>query len=96
MSTWWKVGAWRTAVEPVEVERETDKCVYVKYAARVARENKVTEWGRFFSTWAEAADYLHTRAVGRVESAKSQLRSAEEELEAARAILGAGEPAETP
>lgn len=64
-------------IEPVEVERETANCVWVKGR----RAAKASSWDSYYDSWAEA----HARLVVEQEEAVASLRR---QLEAANGKLG--------
>lgn len=68
MAKWWRVVGWVDWPEPVEVEKETDKFVYVG-----GRRQAKNGWNTYFPTLGEALDYKESRLYKNVERAQSSL-----------------------
>lgn len=86
MSTWYKISTYLETIEPVEVERETKKKIFIVYkdwhdkpytCVRV----KISGNDRFFSTWIEAYDELRIRVELGVQYATSALEQAHRDLD---------------
>lgn len=69
-------GGWDKEIETKEVERETEKCVWIGGN----RHLKWTSWHKYHDTWEDAKDYLLCVAKRKVESHEGQLVSAKESL----------------
>ena len=67
-------------IERVEIERETDKCVFVKWGNRIRRENKVTGWHSYFDTFTEAKNALYEMTEREIDNLKRSLDRAEKRL----------------
>jgi hypothetical protein len=83
MATWYKLNTYmpykaNSHIEPVEVERETDSCVYV--AGR--RRNKKGD-PAYFPTWAEAKAEHISRCIRKHQQAQDAFDRACRELAAA-------------
>lgn len=73
----YRTGSWgREPIEAVEVERETDKCVWVGGS----RLNKISSYYMFHDSWAEAKNHLLNRAERNLESARRSLQRCQDEL----------------
>ena len=59
---------WHAKIEEVEVERESDKCVWIS-GRRQAKDG----WMQYHETWQAAKDYLVRRAERSVQAARSAL-----------------------
>jgi hypothetical protein len=71
----------------VEIEKETDKCVWIKWSCgRVDRTLKINSWHKFFNSFPEAKQYLVDRARTAVERCKRDLPDAENQLAVALAL----------
>lgn len=80
--TKYKISTWNdTKIEAVEVERETDKCVWVKWTMgandRLHKELKNTESHDYFDSWDDALAILLVRAEIRLENARVRLQQAQ-------------------
>jgi hypothetical protein len=67
---------WETIVK-VEVERETESCVWIKGR----RNNKKSGWENFFDTWQEAHAFVIQNAEEKVFNIVNELARAKHELE---------------
>lgn len=79
MTTWFEAypRSYGAKVSPIEVERSTDKCVWIDGR----RTNRMTsDWRCYFPTAAEAWDHVEQRAEARVEQAKKDLQYYRSEL----------------
>lgn len=72
----YKTGGFVKPIEPVEIERETDKCVYI----RGCRHAKLTDYYAFHDTWDEAKAYLMSKAEDSVFNARRNLERANSHL----------------
>jgi len=73
----YRTGSWGgKLIEAVEIERETDKCIWVNGS----RMNKVSSYYKFHESWPEAKEYLLARAERALESARRSLQRAQDEL----------------
>lgn len=86
MTTKYEVSSWNaTEITPVEVERETEKTVWVKYpptkwvAGRV-RQRRKDAGTPIFDTYDAALDWLTARATRRHETLTHQLANAVDTL----------------
>lgn len=86
--TWYKTGGYgRSLIEPVEIERFTDACVWIK-GRRNARS---TDFYNFYPTWQGAKDALVAKAEAKLERAKAEVERARSALDFASKL--AKEPA---
>jgi hypothetical protein len=80
----YRTGGWgKELIEEVEVERETEQCVWIKRyptSKEASRHAKRSSYDNFFDTWEEAHAYLREQRLLAVESAKRQLVGAEKLL----------------
>jgi len=67
------------SIEPVEVVRETDKCVWVKHngIGSERRSNKISDYESWFDTWDEAKAHLVKIAEDDLNRARLQLSRAQ-------------------
>jgi hypothetical protein len=68
---------WNPSIEQVEIERETDKSVFLGGGAR---RDKETADSIYTDTWAQSHSYLMTKAQIRVEQARRALETANSKL----------------
>ena len=84
MTTWYKLSNWKgykdvSYISPVEVERETDSCIYIGGS----RQAKSSNYNSYYRTWAEAKEALVARALRKHENAQDAFdRACRELLEA--------------
>ena len=74
--------SWEKTIDRVEIERETDKCVFIDGR----RCGKMTDYESYFDTWDQAYLSLISKAEKVVAGAASRLRHAREELEKIKAL----------
>lgn len=69
-------------IEPLEVERETDKQVVLaaRIGFRSSRENKVSDWSNWHDTWEAAHSFLIAEAERDVASLRMRLEQAKGKL----------------
>jgi hypothetical protein len=74
----------KNLIEEVEVERETELCVWVwvtRWGGReLARAAKRSSYENYFDTWDEARDFLRDARQSRLDSARDAVTSAERAL----------------
>lgn len=71
MTTWYKTERWKNyEVTPVEVEKHTDKSVWVNGR----RQNMSGSWGCYFQTEIEAWEHLKRRQEFEISNLKSRLQ----------------------
>lgn len=76
---------WQQTIEKVEVERETEKCVWVKRwgSQTASRRNKMSDYECYFDSFDEAKAYLVDAAKRKVTAAEARLQSLKAELKKA-------------
>jgi hypothetical protein len=74
MSTWYR-SRWQ-AIDPVEVERETDSSVFINGR----RHNKITSYECYFPTWEAAKEHLLQEHELKVLDARRRLQDASDKL----------------
>lgn len=67
---------YKPSIVEVEVERETDSCVFIKGR----KHSKITEYQSYFDTWAQAKSHLIGYASHKEAAARSRWQGAQEEL----------------
>lgn len=73
----YRTGSWgREPIETIEIERETDKCVWIAGS----RHNKISGYYMFHDSWVEAKSHLLNRAERNLESARRSLQRCQDEL----------------
>ena len=86
MTTKYEVSSWKaTEIKPVEVERETEKTVWVKdpptrWSAGSVRQRRKDAGTPIFDTYDEALEWLIARATRRHENLAHQLNDAADNL----------------
>lgn len=82
METWFKVDRHSAKITPVRVERTTEHTLLLAKEGhyRPRKTNKETGWERYFSTPAEAKQYLIDRETAIILNLESQLNTARERL----------------
>lgn len=75
-------------IEEVEVERETDQCVWIKRYGdkKPCRTNKRSSYENYFDTFEEARGYLYNKAKSRLMAAQAELEEAEKRMDAIIAL----------
>ena len=75
-------------IRPVEVERETEKCVYLKCfdKGRSLKQNKISNYESYFPTREEAKAYLIQKAQDEVDRHRKWLLKHEETLAKVKAL----------
>jgi len=68
----YRTGSYGRAIEEVEVERETEKSVWMKGQ----RSEKMTNYSCYFNTWQEAHDHILKKSLNEMSIAKSRYDSA--------------------
>jgi hypothetical protein len=63
-------------IESVEIEKETEKCVWIKGS----RMNKYSGYYIFHDSWMEAKAHLLARAERNLESARRSIQRAQDDL----------------
>jgi hypothetical protein len=77
--TKYKTGGWgKFLIEKIEVEKETEKCVFIKrtdYKGKpiLDRNNKRSDYYNFFDTFEEAKQFLLSKSYNRINSYKHNL-----------------------
>lgn len=70
----WKTSRYGTEIKPVEIVRETDKCVFIqRRMGGEYRESKDSRYIIYHDTWEDAKSRLTSYADGEVEAAKRSL-----------------------
>ena len=88
MTTKYEVSSWKaTEIKPVEVERETEKTVWVKdpptrWSAGSVRQRRKDAGTPIFDTYDEALEWLIARSTRRHENLTRQLNNVVDELHA--------------
>ena len=72
----YKCNNWEVKITKVEVERETDKCVWINGR----RNSKESEYDNFFDTFEEAKEFIIGFGERKVAQAKKRLERANEYL----------------
>ena len=75
MTTWYVTSNWGKRIEPVEVEKSTDKSVWIEGNRRAL----ISDYSSHFPTWAEAKEHLLGKAGRKLEAARAQLARAQAE-----------------
>lgn len=93
---WFRTCNWsEEKIEEVEVERETENCVYLVdrwgYGAKgkVSRTAKHSNFESYFPTWEEAHQFLITKFKSKLDAARVSVTCAEKDL---NEILGMKRP----
>lgn len=90
ITTWYRGGGWRHAVEPVQVVGETDKTITELTTwnghTTETRRPKETSDSAVFRTWTEARDYVRARVEQRLAGLEDQLAYQRKELDAINAL----------
>jgi len=68
-------GYGKNLIEAIEVEKETEKCVWLKSVnnSKAHKHYKITEYYRYFDTWEDAHDALLDDAERTTQSLQRQL-----------------------
>ena len=79
---YYKTGDYREKIKKVEVEKETEHCVYVKneYNGKFERCNKISNCYVFFKTFIEAKEYLENKKNNKIVYLEKQLSDHRKEL----------------
>lgn len=77
-----RTGGFRSLIESVEIERETDTNVWINGR----RSSKSTNYHKFFNTWDEAKAALVAKAERDLSNAKRTVDRARSTLEAMKAL----------
>lgn len=73
----YRTGYWgRSKIEAIEIEKETEKCVWVNGS----RMSKHSDYCIFHDSWDKAKEFLLARAEQKLHSARSLLQYAQDEL----------------
>lgn len=72
----YKTGGWLELIQEVEIEKETEKSVYV----RGSRLAKVGQYHRYHDSWADAREFLLRQAENKVEACRRTLEVAKSKL----------------
>lgn len=89
--TWYRVeGYGKLTITPLEVERATDKCVFVRDAVlygssrsdRVSRHDKSSDYNNWFATEAAAVAFVRGQLESRVRYAEDKVTEAQRALAA--------------
>lgn len=80
MATWYKTNKWDAKIEPVEVVRETNKCVFILTRGGEQRKDKVGEFGIYHPTIDAARAHLIEKREAKVQSLRHQLLDVELQL----------------
>ena len=84
----YRIGKFGIEIERHEVIRETDKCVFLPgLGGRERKENKESEYGKWFDTWAEAYSHLLSRVDKNYDRAGRNLVACRSELETVKAMV---------
>ena len=79
----YRTGKWRTYIEKIEIERETDASVWVDGR----RFGKKTSYDSFFDTWKDAHEFLLRNAERTVVSLERRLEYANERISEIKALV---------
>lgn len=82
-------GFGKDPIERVEVERETEHCIWVNGS----RQKKYSSWYKYFDSWCAAHAHILGKAERSLAVAHVSLEKAQDELAAIRAI---SEPKQCP
>jgi hypothetical protein len=75
---YYKISTWSPYIVEVDVEKETDKFVYIKGS----REAKSSGWGSGYApTWEKAVEHLQSYFQGKVDDAQKQVDYCQEKLD---------------
>jgi hypothetical protein len=82
MATWYVAKFSSNHIWSIEVERETDQCVWVHFynKKQTTRQAKDGAYERYCPTWEAAREALITRRQSDVDAASHRLQVAESEL----------------
>jgi hypothetical protein len=83
MKTKYKAVTWWAGIEKHEIERETDKCVFLVNSRKELKESSDTKW---FDTWAEAHLWMIDMQRGAVKRAEDRLAREKQRLEVVAAM----------
>lgn len=70
----WRTRSGRTEIVPIEVERESEQCVWIKGR----RNSKITGWECFHDTWDAARQRLLDGAEAKLQAARQALQRAQD------------------
>lgn len=73
---YYKTQTWSIEITPVEVDRVTDKSVYIDGS----RCQSLSNYEAYHPTWEAAKQWYITRAQSKIERLERQLRDAKDEL----------------
>jgi len=78
----YKINSWNADIEEIEIERETDKCVFLRWSHgnRIHKEAKRSGYDQYFDTLKEAREYLIQRTENTVKNLKRSLDIEEDRL----------------
>ena len=84
-----KASPWNTTIQQVEVERETEHCVWI----RGRKNTKNSDFASYHDSWNEAKAFILAEAEDKAASLRRQLDIANSKIEN---IKGMKEPTSTP
>jgi hypothetical protein len=79
----YKTGGWKELIEAVEVEKVTEKSVWVGGLRKARRRNYCIYW----DTMKEAEEHLREYYKSRIESAERFIKNAKDDLEALNILV---------
>lgn len=91
----WQASRYHPEIERVVIERETSKCVCVKWGKGRACRQLKDDLNSFFDTFEDAKHYLVESYLGRIESAKRLVTYYEKQLQQAQALTEPTDEAHT-
>jgi hypothetical protein len=72
----YRTGGLGSLIEAVEVEKETEKCVWIKYKYETRREAKGSGYRCYFDAWEAAHAYLLQKAENECAGCRRRLEEA--------------------